>query len=267
MDNSYQTLEIYIVVKSYPQVDLTVKGEAVCVAGVKAEPPHEWVRLYPLDFRGLETEQQFKKYQKIRLQVHKARQDSRPESYTPVLDSIETLDQLDTDDQTWRRRMQLLEPIRMQSMCELLQRQAADGTSLGFFRPARILDLRIEHRDPKKIEGKQALLDQQSFFDERTNKLEPLPLKASYRYKCEDSRCTGHNQSLIDWEFGALYRKLTSQALTDDEVVGKLRQRFFDEVCGSRRDTSFFAGNMIKHPKSFLILGLVWPKKRHPSLF
>jgi len=39
------------------------------------------------------------------------------------------------------------------------------------------------------------------------------------------------------------------------------RQKFFNQYCGDDCDTRFITGSMLKHPGSFLILGLVHPKR------
>jgi hypothetical protein len=80
-------MRILPVVKAYPVLDQVSFSEAVCVAGVTADAPHRWVRLFPLDFRGLEMAQRFSKYAFIDLEAQKCKTDPRPESYTPVLDS------------------------------------------------------------------------------------------------------------------------------------------------------------------------------------
>jgi hypothetical protein len=32
-------------------------------------------------------------------------------------------------------------------------------------------------------------------------------------------------------------------------------------MCGEGKDTIFYVGNMHRHPKSFLVLGVFWPPK------
>jgi hypothetical protein len=59
----------------------------------------------------------------------------------------------------------------------------------------------------------------------------------------------------------------------DDEptIHAKIRQRFFEQYCSDRYDTRFITGSMLKHPGSFLILGLVHPRRatrpKEQSLF
>lgn len=91
-----------ITVKAYPNPSRTL-AEAACIAGVDRE--HNFVRLYPLPFRNLEDDQQFRKYQWIRLRARKARTDPRPETLRPELASIVVLcEPLPTTDARGARR-------------------------------------------------------------------------------------------------------------------------------------------------------------------
>lgn len=72
-------LAILPVVKAYPVIDPTSQTEAVCVAGISMERPHRWIRLFPLDYRGLVMAQRFRKYEVINLEATKSKKDSRPE--------------------------------------------------------------------------------------------------------------------------------------------------------------------------------------------
>lgn len=57
---------ILITVKTYPTLSKKY-GETVCTAGVREDGT--WVRLYPIPFRRLDQEQQFKKYDWIECHV------------------------------------------------------------------------------------------------------------------------------------------------------------------------------------------------------
>ncbi len=58
------------VVKAYPVIDPVSQTEAVCVAGISMEEPHCWIRLFPLDYRGLQRASRFKKYEAIALEAN-----------------------------------------------------------------------------------------------------------------------------------------------------------------------------------------------------
>lgn len=259
-------MKVLAVVKAYPVIDPVSQTEAVCVAGISMDEPHRWVRLFPLDYRGLVYAQRFKKYEVVELDASKSKKDSRPESFTPVLDSITVGELIDTDGGTWRRRLPFFDAIKDESMCEIQRRQKTERKSLGVFRPVEVTDLKVTAAETGFADSQRALLNQASLFGDRAGDdtraaLEPLPVKAKFAYRCSDPACPGHNQSLIDWELGALHRSLAEKGNDEATIHGKIRQKFFEQYCSDRYDTRFITGSMLKHPGSFLILGLVHPRR------
>lgn len=265
-----ERLKLLPVVKAYPVVDQTSASEAVCVACITVDPPHRWVRLFPLDFRGLASPQKFRKYEVIELDAARHTKDPRPESRQPILESIVTREHLDTDNGSWDRRLRLIDAVEDESMCAIYEAQRDNRQSLGVFRPARIDDLTVTVVPAEFAARQKAVIDQASLFGGRTgdtdrNTLEPLPVKAVFHYECSSPGCKGHHQSLIDWELGALFRGLRDQ---DDEqtALRKVRDKFL-AYCGPKYDVRFFTGSMLSKPTSFLILGLVHPKRKPLTLF
>lgn len=259
-------LKILPVVKAYPVIDQVSRSEAVCVAGITMEEPHRWVRLFPLDYRGLEYAQQFSKYEVIEVEASKSSKDPRPESFTPRLDSIIKGEVIGTDNGTWRRRLPYFDAVEAESMCEIQRRQQTDHISLGVFRPQEVEGLVVTPAEAGFTASQRALLDQPSMFggqlgDSTRQALEPLPVKARFRYRCSDPGCTGHFQSLIDWELGALCRNLAKQGDPEEVIFAKVREKFFEQYCSEKNDTRFITGSMLSKPTSFLILGLVHPKR------
>jgi len=259
-------LKLLPVVKAYPVIDPVSQTEAVCVAGISMEEPYSWVRLFPLDYRGLQRASRFKKYEVIELEARKSTKDSRPESFSPVLDSIEVGELISTDGGTWRRRLPFFDAIEDESMCEIQRRQKTERKTLGVFRPAEVMDFTVGPAEKGFAESQRALLNQPSLFGDRAGDdtraaLEPLPVKAKFSYRCSDPACTTHDMSLIDWELGALYRTLSEKGDDEKTIHAKIRAKFFEEYCGDSYDTRFITGSMLKHPGSFLILGLVHPKR------
>jgi len=92
--------------------------------------------------------------------------------------------------------------------------------------------------------------------------LEPAPYTLTYKYRCEDRGCRGHEQGLIDWEAGQAARAWKSRGADDAELPDMLRSKFLDEMCGPAKDTYFFLGNQHLRPKGFLVLGVFWPPAR-----
>ncbi|MCH7726992.1 MAG: hypothetical protein IH991_10990 [Planctomycetes bacterium] len=153
-------------------------------------------------------------------------------------------------------------------MEDLHDQQKKDDTSLGIFRPKLVRDLIAE---PTEREWKKSFLEelkQARLWEDRTVSREP-PRKVPYRFKyvfeCDDPRCKGHRMMNEDWELGALYWRLIDSGATEAEAVEKVREKFLNELCGPTRDTYFFVGTVLAHPKSWVVIGVFWPKKQTPK--
>jgi hypothetical protein len=64
-----------------------------------------------------------------------------------------------------------------------------------------------------------------------------------------------------DWEVGALYWRCLDGGASPDEASTAVRQKFLDELCATDRDTHFYVGTILAHPKSWVIIGVFWPRK------
>lgn len=252
-------LEALIVVKAYPNPSETLT-EAACILGVSRELG--FVRIYPIPFRDLEDEVKFAKYERVRMQVRAPRNDPRPNTFRPQIDSIEIVEPPLSTVNNWALRKKWVMPLLDQSMCQIMREQQATKRSMGFFKPAEVLDVTQSPDDPAWSTEALAKLERRDLFLTKEKKLlEKLPFKWRYRYRCTDPGCNGHHQEIIDWEIGALYRTLKRRGVTDPEEIHQaIRQKFLYEMCAADRDVYFYTGNMIAHPGSFLILGVFWPK-------
>jgi hypothetical protein len=262
-------MKVLITVKTYP-IPSAKYDELVCTAGVLESG--DFVRLYPINFRDLPYAQQYKKYQWVEVEAAPhGRRDVRRESYRPNCDTLRVIgDPIPTRNGDWSARAHYALKRKAASMEELHARQEGDGTSLGIFRPKQIDDLIIQ---PDAAEWKasfHAALRQARLWDERSVSREPprkVPFKFQYCFTCDDPRCRGHQMMIEDWEVGALYWRLRDDGASADEAALAVREKFLGEICGSARDTHFYVGTVSSHPKSWVIIGLFYPKRSEPSLF
>lgn len=249
------TIRLVVVVKAYPTASIKY-GEAVCIAGIRTDTASpEWVRLYPVDFRDLPFDQQFKKWSEIEVSVA-ASSDGRPESKRPDTSTIRVLDQLGTENR-WATRRPLVEPLIVESMCEARELQRQDGTSLAAFRPHAVTDVVMEAEADDWTPQQTASLSQLSLFAQDKGTLEKIPWRWKYRYHCGGG-CRGHEQTIIDWEIAQAWRQWRDRYGPEDAAV-RVRDKWLNELAGSDKDTVFFVGNQHLHPESFLILGVFWP--------
>lgn len=263
MRSGYERIKVLITVKTFP-IPSKKYDELVCTAGVTETG--EFIRLYPINFRDLPFDQQYKKYQWIEVDVIKhTGRDSRKESYRPDCDSLVTLEEIKNKKSgDWSERAKYALVNKAQSMEALWAQQEIDKTSLGIFKPKQIVDLIVKPDDADWKEGFKAALQQQRLFESRNVTLVPprkMPWKFQYKFKCDDSRCNGHQMMIEDWEVGALYWRMIDKGLSPEEAVKKVRSKFLDELCGMDKDTHFYVGTILAHPKSWVIIGVFYPKK------
>jgi hypothetical protein len=145
-------------------------------------------------------------------------------------------------------------------MCEVRRRQELDQTSLGAFRPGEVLDFLVDSDVGEWGESKAGVAAQPSLFFPTKDGLEQIPFRFQYRYRCTTRGCKTHTQSMIDWELAQSFRAWRER-YDEATLLEKIRQRFFDEMCGPGKDTIFFVGNQHQHPKGFLVLGVFWPPR------
>jgi hypothetical protein len=266
-------IEYLPLVKAFPALSRTY-GEVSCIAGVRmaGTGAPEWIRLYPVPFRALADDQQFRKYQPMRVRVETHSRDRRRETRRPDRDSIELLGGPIPSTDGWRLRRRFVEPLMLPSMCEVQRRQQRDGTSLGIFRPKRVLDIVIRPAEirAEKQQIAQAWAAQGTLLDglgsdekaHQLRELELTPWTFKYLYECDEPKCKTHTQSIIDWEIAEYYRRIRDHADWRD----RLRDHWIGKLCGPDRDTAFFVGNQHQHLNSFLVLGVWWPELRPEQL-
>lgn len=248
---------VLITVRTYPTP--AKKGvEVSCTAGITQQG--EWIRLFPVPYRRLARDKRFKKYQWVELNVRKATSDSRPESYTPDLDSIQVIGSVLPTANKWQMRKELLLPVAAHCLCCLRARWDADGyPTLGLVRPAAIERLVIEKDDPDWTPEQLARLRQGSLFDDTpSQELEKIPYSFKYEFRCDHRECGGHSLSCTDWELGESYRKWRDQYGSDWLI--KFRQMYELDMIGTK-NTHFFVGTLHGHPGTWIIVGLFYPPK------
>ncbi len=251
--------DILIFVKTYPEISRKYT-ETVCTAGILAES-RSLVRLYPIRFRYLEGNQQFRKYQWIRAAIHKSTADSRPESYTIDPDSIE-LGEVIEPSKDWRRRcVWILQKHNVYPSVKALRDAQADKkTSLGLVKPKMLKRVLIEPRKEYEVAEatakKDSIISQIDMFEEKKD-LYILPIRISIEFFCRDPACGGHKMSILDWEFGQLYRRLRYDRDFETKIKDKIRKDIF----GENRDTYIILGNMANHQQVFCVLGFFYPPR------
>lgn len=181
--------KVLITVKTYPTLSEKY-DELVCTAGFREDG--SWVRIFPVPFRKLDYQNQYKKWQWIEIDLVKNTSDFRPESFRPtdLNKEIRILDKIDTKGD-WGKRKLHIGNVIWNNMTELIAaaKNPKVGTSLAIVKPNEIIDFVWKPCDrewnKQKMDKVIANKAQGSLFDEAEtrmvfNVVKKLPYDFSY---------------------------------------------------------------------------------------
>ncbi|UCG47848.1 MAG: hypothetical protein JSU94_20515 [Phycisphaerales bacterium] len=252
-----QQKRVLITVKAYPSPSKKY-GETVCCAGIDIDTG-QWIRLYPIPFRDLESPRKFDKYTVISVKCYKAKDDHRIESYKVDRDSIERLKRLGTKD-NWAARGRIILPTVSRSFCGILK-EGGEGKSLGVFKPSEI-EFSWQKADLESEAKREGIYAQGMLFDRSKKAIEQIPFDFYYHFKCAgEPSCSGHKLCIVDWEIKQSYRKWRSRYASRAELLYKIREKWLGTICGDDREAYFYVGNMKRFQNHFMVLGVFYPRK------
>jgi hypothetical protein len=225
-----------------------------------------WVRLYPIAFRTLDGEEQFKKYQILHVPIRaRGSSDPRPESYSPDMSKID-MGEVVSSTKNWARRADLMGGlIGTTTTCGLIAINRATpmnepAPSLGLIKPqvTRIEPLSYKGwTAPQLAKVKRA--SEPDLFNTPLTELQPVPYRFRVHYKCLESGCVGHKQEILDWELGV--SGIMWQRKYKGETGAKVLEKWESILLDESKDTHLYVGNQHQHRQSFSILGAWYPKK------
>lgn len=251
---------ILITVKTYPHPSVSYK-EIVCTAGITESG--KWIRLYPIDYRYIDYESQFSKYQWIKVKIEKNPKDFRIDSYRPNINSIKKIGMpLDTK-KGWEKRKKIVMPtVRYKSLEEIEDYYNSNKISLGIFKPKAIHDLKIEGVSSNWSKKHTNILTQGVLFGKQPKPLIKVPYKFSYIFSCNDVRCKKpHKLAIFDWEISMLYLNIKNNyPYANDEILQKVKDRWLKDMWDPKRDSYLIVGTTLPMP-TFIVLGVFWPEK------
>ncbi len=259
---------VLVTVKTYPTLSRKY-GETVCTAGVRADG--SWVRIYPVPFRRLTEEEQYKKFDWIECILGRNPADPRPESHrlrSP--DDIVRVDHVEPTDGWRERRRILLKTARVYDrLDDLIAGAKANEVSLAVFKPERVLDFFWEEEDrewsPEKLRQMREGTKQYELFSDdawrTTFKVIPK-LPYSFSYKFEDAAGRISELQVLDWETGALFWNcLRGTNGNEAQALAKVRRKYFDDFL--KTDLHFFLGTTQQWhfvaPNPWVIIGVFPP--------
>lgn len=265
-----QRARVLITVKASPEPSKTY-GDTVCVAGVRLneDGSGEWVRIYPVAFRHLDSDLKFKKFEIIEVDLTRSSRDTRAESYRPNWETLTRTNQngryktygADT-------RGPILEKLIGPTMCDLRLGVEADlnAQSLGLVEVRDLRPLRFEVHGSwteLQVASMTAVMSQPDLFGEvdTTPVLQAPRFKVYYDYFCMNLICKSHKPRILDMELSALQYRYRFKS--DDELKAIITTKFHTEMWNAKVRTYFFVGNFgdIIKRKNFSVLGIYRPPR------
>jgi hypothetical protein len=260
---------ILILAKTYPSPSAK-HTETSCVAGINESGQPR--RLYPVPFRLISGEQQFKKWQWIQVRIEKSPADHRPESHRVFVDTIQAEEVLTTE-KKWALRRPWIEKLpSFNGFTALEASREQAGISLALLRPKRLVRLEIVPADnPEWTEEEMAKLlhdqNQGSLFEQEEDRkqlklLKKLPFDFYYYYVCDTANGeVEYKHKIVDWEVGMLFWtcKKSHGSAWEMPFRAKLEADF------SEKDLMFMMGNIHRFQYQWLIISLVYPPKQIPE--
>lgn len=261
---------VLIAVKTYPTL-ASKYDDLVCTAGFREDGT--WVRIYPIPFRKLDYDKQYKKYDWVEIDLVPNTSDFRKESFRPYsLDnSIEIIGHLNTDG-NWQLRKEIV----LRNVYTNLDNLIADAknenkcTSLAIFKPTKIHKFICEPAerewDKNKLEKLKAKAQQFNLFADGENPFEVVK-KLPYKFSFVFSDDNGKESTLMieDWETGQLYWNcLHKHDGNEAKACADVRNKYYNDFAKTK-DLYFFMGTTKAFhkiaPNPFIIIGTFHPNK------
>jgi hypothetical protein len=256
--------KILITVKTYPMPTPGYE-EIVCTAGLTEEG--DWIRIYPVPYRDLPFNQQYKKYDWILLNLTKNKKDFRKESYSPKKmfdEKIDILDSISTKD-GWKERKKIILKNIYYSFDEIIALSKTEKVSLGTIKPQKIINFEIESTGRHWPEKYSQRMEQYKLFENVNNRrslIRKLPYKYYYRFTTLDGK--ERKLQIFDWEIGALFWNCMEIHKHDEDKANEIVKKKYFEEFSTKKDLYFFVGTTYRFHKKgvenpFSIIGVFYP--------
>lgn len=232
--------KILITVRTYP-VPSSGYMELVCTGGIT--DTGEWRRLFPVPLRYLEGPQQYRTYDIIEVQVKNA-SDGRPESHNPNLATLKVVGQLSS--QNWLGRCDWVNPTILPS----LEAVKNENRTIAPVAVSEVIDFMADESASDWTPAQQEKLKQAQLFDEQ-KPLEKIPY--AFRFIWKDGDGIEHKSLILSWEVCETWRRYRQRY---SNPIEKMREKWLNDLCGPKRDVSFFVGNLASRRSVFTVCGI-----------
>src|SRR5271157_507692 len=234
---SEKTIELMVNCKTYPAVS-SKYVETVCTGGVTAEG--DFVRLYPVPFRFLDADEQYDRWDVIRVRAHRDTKDQRPESWHLVPGStIERIGSVSTDKRRWEWMRKTVHASAEAMGSKGLTNGCVEITPLElYWKP-----------DPKEWTPSQLKIIQQGDLFASKEQMQSLADRVPYQYRLKyREKSTGREDDgkVLAWSYYQGFRRVRSQTGDDESALETVAQRVRNSIFSQDRTVFAILGTHIR---------------------
>lgn len=224
--NSEQTIELMVNCKTYPAVS-TRYVETVCTGGVQQDG--SLVRLYPVPFRFLDVEEQYKRWDVIRVRAYRDTKDPRPESWHFVPGTpIEKIEFISTDKRRWEWMRATVHESAAAMEASGLTNGCVEIEPIEFYwKP-----------DPKEWTPSQLSVIQQGDLFATKEQMQELADRVPWQFRLEyREKNTGREDDgkVLAWSYYQGFRRARNDSASDQAALDVIAKRVRDSIFNPER--------------------------------
>jgi len=246
MEN-WKTTEMLITGKAYPSPSKKHK-ETVCTGGITRAG--ELIRIYPVPYRYLVSEKQYKKWAWISVEIQKALDDPRKESYRINEDSVRIIGEATEDE-----KLKYILDLESENHDLLDEYYEKECGSLGFIR-IHPIEFYWKEASPDWGVIHQKMLDQLRLFEPPPKLLEKIKWEFRLKFKCWN-RCSvcekgEHDKTFLTWEIYEAFRNFRNKYRGEEEGLNKVKEKFIN-VFSEKKYCLLLLGTHVRHKNIWMI--------------
>jgi hypothetical protein len=237
-DLTWREIKALIIGRAYPEPSKK-HIETVCTGAITEEG--ELLRLYPISWRYLDANQQYRLWTWAKFEVRKSQSDNRKESYRVREDSISILSTVDSKSE----RYSLLSKAICANRETLDRRYREDWTSLG------LIEIEMIDFNARLVKG--GLVDkpytkQGNLFVE-VKPLDRVPVEMRLKFRCKNNpACRGHFSRLIAWEYMEAFRHFRRRYGSDAAGVQNIQEALKKKFANPKTTALALMGTHSRYP-------------------
>jgi hypothetical protein len=235
----WQEQDALIIGRAYPEPSKK-HIETVCTGAITDDG--RLLRLYPISWRYLNENQQYRLWSWERFQVRKSEDDKRKESYRVREDSISVLSHVESP----AERFSLLKRAIFPDRETLDRRYREDWTSIGLVE-IELIEFRTSK--PRSDYSQMKPYTKQTHLYVDVRPVEQAPLDMKLRFRCKNNPvCRTHFCRLIGWEYMEAFRQFRTKYGSATEGVAKIKEAVERKFSNPKASAFALLGTHSRYP-------------------